>query len=88
MKEENKKEGQLKKVFFITSNQVKNDEGITYQIPKNRGLINLKAGNASNEYREQANYKNSLFTVYVNSFEVSRESLKEEDKDNETKKYK
>ena len=88
MKEENKKEGQLKKVFFITSNQVKNDEDITYQIPKNRGLINLKAGNASNEYREQANYKNSLFTVYVNSFEVSRESLKEEDKDNETKKYK
>ena len=88
MKEENKQKGQLKKVFFITSNQVKNDKDIIYQIPNNRGLINLKAGNANSEYRDQANYRNSLFNVYVNSFEVSPESLRNEDKDSGTKKYK
>lgn len=88
MKEANKDKGPPKKVFFITSNQVKLDKLINYQIPKNRGLINLRAGDAGSEYREQANYKNSLFTVYVNSFEVSPESLKAEDKDNDTKKYK
>ena len=88
MKEANKNEGQLKKVFFITSNQVKLDKFINYQIPKNKGLINLRAGDANSEFREQENYRNSLFTVYVNSVEVSRESLKNEDKDNVTKKYK
>ena len=58
MKEKNKQKGQLKKVFFITSNQVKNDKDIIYQIPNNRGLINLKAGNSNSEFREQTNYKN------------------------------
>ena len=88
MKEANQDNKPLKKVFFITSNQQKLDKLIQYQIPKNRGLINLKAGDDECELREKATYKNSLFTVYVNSFEVSRSSLKEDDKDFDTKKFK
>ena len=87
MTDANKKDPQLNKVFFITSNQNKYDKFIEFQIPKNRGLINLKAGEGKSELKAEKEHRNSLFSVYVNSMEIYPDSLKEEDK-NEEKKYK
>ena len=83
-----KDEPERKKVFFITSNQTKLDKFIEYEIPKNRGLINLKAGYNNSEFKKEMKYKNQIFSVYINSFEIELENLNEEDQDPKTKTYK
>ena len=77
-----------KKVFFITSNQTKIDKFIEYEIPKNVGITNLKAGNINAEYREEKKYRNSLFSFFINSFEIEQNDLKNKNKDPRTNKYK
>ena len=88
MADANKTDTETKKVFFITSNQSKLDKYIKYEIPRNRGLINLKAGDSNNEMCEQRNYKREQFTLYINSMEISPKDLKKDDQDPTSKKYK
>ena len=76
-----------KKVFFITSNQNKLDKYLKYEIPKNRGLVNLRIGDANAEFRDQKTHKRELFSVYINSMEIEPNNLKKEDQDQKTKKY-
>ena len=75
-------------MFFITSNQAKFDKFLEYQIPRNRGIINLKAGIFNAEFKKEIEYRNSTFSVYINSFEIDKDNLREEDQDPNTKKYK
>ena len=84
-KEQNDPES--KKVFFITSNQNKLDKYLKYEIPKNRGLVNLRIGDDNAEFREQRNHKRELFSVYINSMEIEPKDLKREDQDPKSKKY-
>ena len=70
-----------KKIFFITSNQSNLDKPISYQIKKYKGNIKI-------EYRKEITYKNSLFSVYINSFEIEPRVLKDEDQDPKSKEYK
>ena len=74
-----------KKIFFITSNQTKLDKLIEYQIQRNRGIIDLKAGNFNSEFIKEIKYENSTFSVYINSFEISHKNLKTKDIDRKTK---
>ena len=85
---EDLKNNETKKVFFITSNETKLDKLMEYQIPKNRGIINLKAGFNNAEFKKEIIYNNLSFSVYINSFEIEPWNLKKEDQDNKTKKYK
>ena len=83
-----KKEESPKKIYFISSNQSKLDELIDYRIEKvNRGIINLKSGHNYSEYREEIKYKNSTFSIYVNSIEIEPNDLKDEDREPQTNKY-
>ena len=83
-----KEEPEKKKVFFITSNAAKLDKFLEYQIPRNRGIINLKAGIFNAEFKKEIKHKNSTFSVYINSFEIDKANLREEDQDPNTKRYK
>ena len=76
-----------KKVFFITSNQSKLNNFMEYQVPRNKGLINLKAGISNCELKEDQKFKNSTFTVFVNSLEINPKELRKEEQDPKTKKY-
>ena len=88
MEDMKKDEPERKKVFFITSNQTKLDKLIEYKNPRNRGLINLKTGYNNSEFKKEMKYKNQIFSVYINSFEIELENLNEEDQDPKTKTYK
>ena len=88
MAEANKTDLETKKIFFITSNQSKLDKYIKYEIPRNRGWINLKAGDSNNEMCEQRIHRREQFTLYVNSMEISPNNLNKEDQDKTTRKYK
>jgi len=88
MADPNKTDTEIKKVFFITSNQSKLDKYIKYEIPRNRGLINLKAGDSNNEMCEQRNFKREQFTLYINSMEISPKTLNKEDQDPKSRVYK
>ena len=77
----------IKKVFFITSNQVKLDKLLTYNIPKNKGMENLKVGNKA-EFSEETKYNGEKFLKRINSFEIVPRDLKKEERDEKTKKYK
>ena len=85
---EDPKNNERKKVFFITSNETKLDKLLEYQIPKNRGIINLKAGYNNAEFKKEKIYNNLTFSVYINSFEIEPKNLKKEDQDTKSKKYK
>ena len=76
-----------KKVFFITSNQSKLNNLIEYQVQRNKGLINLKAGISNCELKEDQKFKNSTFTVFVNSLEINPKELRKEEQDPKSKKY-
>ena len=78
---------ETKKIFFITSNQIKLDKYLKYEIPSNRGLINLRIGDSKAEFQEQMTYKRELFSVYINSMEIEPKELKKEDQDPKSKKY-
>ena len=77
----------IKKIFFITSNQAKLDKMLAYEIPKNKGLANLKAGGKS-VFFEERKYNGEKFLTRINSVEIVPKELKKEDKDENTKKYK
>ena len=81
MKDPQKDDQEPKKVFFITSNQSKLDKYITYETPRNKGLINLKAGDSDAVFRDQRNHKREIFSLYINSIEISPKDLKKEDQD-------
>ena len=79
MEDIKKEEPEKKKIFFITSNQSKLNNFMEYQVRRNRGIINLKAGYTNSEFREEMKYKNSTFSVYINSVEIDPKDLKDED---------
>ena len=83
-----KDESEKKKVFFITSNQTKLDQYIRYEIPRNKGVDNLKSGYQNAEWTEKKIYKREDFSIYINSFEIIPEKLNLEDKEAKTRKYK
>ena len=70
-------------VFFITSNQSKLETKISYCIEKKKCFINLKK-----ILTIQQKYQKEDFTVYVYSFDVVRNEIKEIEKDPKTKAYK
>ena len=70
-----------KKIFFITSNESKLDKLILYQFKKYKGNVNI-------EYRKEINYNNSLFSIYVNSFDIEPRAQRDEDYDPKSKEYK
>ena len=84
MEEENY---EIKKIFFITSNQNKLDKLLRYDIPENKGLSNLRIGDSNAEFRDQRIHKREQFFVYINSVEIYPKELKKEDQDQKTKKY-
>ena len=86
-KVEKEQEQEVKKVFFITSNQNKFDNFIKYETPKNHGLVNLRAGKENAEFQDEINYKREMFSVYINSMEILPKDLKDEDKDPNTRRY-
>ena len=88
MEDIKKEEPEKKKIFFITSNQSKLDKLMEYQVRRNRGIINLKAGYTNSEFREEMKYKNSTFSVYINSVEIDPKDLKDEDREPQSNKYK
>ena len=77
----------IKKIFFITSNQAKLDKELAYEIPKNKGLANLKAGGKS-VFFEERKYNGEKFLARINSVEIVPKELKKEDRDENTRKYK
>ena len=88
MSDPKKNESGPKKVFFITSNQSKLDKLINYDTPKNKGLINLRAGDKNSVYRDQRNFKREQFSVFINCMDISPKDLDEKDKDPKNFKYK
>ena len=87
MEDIKKEEPEKKKIFFITSNQSKLDKLMEYQVRRNRGIIKLKAGYTNSEFREEIKYKNSTFSVYINSVEIDPKDLKDEDREPQSNKY-
>ena len=88
MSEQKKDESETKKVFFITSNQSKLNKLLNYEISKGKGLANLQAGDPKAVYREDQAYKREQFSVFINSIEIVQNELKEENRDQKSKKYK
>ena len=88
MSEQKKDESETKKVFFITSNQSKLNKLLNYEISKGKGLANLQGGDPKAVYREDQAYKREQFSVFVNSIEIVQNELKEENRDQKSKKYK
>lgn len=80
MEDLKKDESDKKKVFFITSNQTRIDACIKYEISRNKGVDNLKAGYQNAEWNEIKVYKNENFSIYINSFEIIPKNLNLEDK--------
>ena len=76
-----------KKIFFITSNQSQLNTLIKYNLPRKKGLINLRAGESFSEFQEEQEYDNSTFTVYVNSIKIESKDLEKDDQDPTTNKY-
>jgi hypothetical protein len=86
---EQKEQNEIKKIFFITSNQSKIDKYIRYEIYRNYdGITNLKACKSICELRQERTYKRENFSVYLNSVEIFPNNLKKEDIDPTTKRYK
>ena len=80
-------EEEKKKIFFITSNQNKFDKFLKYEIPKKKGLVNLKAGDSNAVFRNQTSFKREMFSVYINSIEIEPMELKKEDQNPKTGKF-
>ena len=70
------------KVFFIVSNETKNDNFINYSISKTNGIRNFQY------ILKRDNYLNTKFTVYVFYFDIYPQELSDKDKDIQTQKYK
>ena len=87
MKNPNEINSGLKKVFFITSNKCILDQDITYEIPQNKGLTNLRAGASNAEFHETIKFKNDSFSIYVNSIGINTKDLIPEEQDPKTQKY-
>ena len=77
----------IKKIFFITSNQAKLDKMLAYEIPKNKGLANLKAGGKS-VFFEERKYNGEKFLTRINSVEIVPKELKKENKETKENKKK
>ena len=86
---ENIKEGNfdVKKIFFITSNINNLDKSLKYEIPRHRGLVNLRIGDSNAEFRDKRIHRRELFSVYINSMEIEPKELKKEDQNIKTRKY-
>ena len=88
MEELKKEKSENKKVFFITSNPKKLEVQLNYEIQNYKGITNLKIGSSNAEIKETIESKEEKFNVYINSIEIVPKDLKEEDKDQISKKYK
>ena len=74
-----------KKVFFITSNYSRESQIFEYTLKKNKAMNNLLVPDG---YTKSLVHHNDKYLVSVCSFEINPSELKDEHKDEETKKYK
>ena len=74
-----------KKVFFITSNYSRESQIFEYTLKINKAMNNLLVPDG---YTKSLVHHNDKYLVSVCSFEINPSELKDEHKDEETKKYK
>ena len=86
MSKQEQKELENNKVFFITSNQSKLDNYLTFEA-STHGLVNLRAGINSAEYKSETTFKRENFSIYINSMEIMPKELNKNDQDSKTQNF-